>query len=68
MQSDADMKKLKVPELKAALMYKGVAVDPKYSCMYTFLKALSELYSISKIVQMASESVPLTVTSTTHIM
>ena len=29
LQSDADMKKLKVPELKAALMYKGVAVDPK---------------------------------------
>ena len=25
LQSDADMKKLKVPELKAALMYKGVA-------------------------------------------
>ena len=29
LQSDADMKKLKVPELKAALMYKGVPVDPK---------------------------------------
>ena len=29
LQSDADMKKLKVPELKAALMYKGVHVDPK---------------------------------------
>ena len=29
LQSDADMKKLKVPELKAALMYKGVPVGPK---------------------------------------
>ena len=28
LQSDADMKKLKVPELKAALLYPGVAVDP----------------------------------------
>ena len=32
--------------------------------MYTFLKALSELYNISKIVQVVSESVPFTVTST----
>ena len=30
LQSDADMKKLKVHVLKAALVYKGVAVDPKY--------------------------------------
>ena len=29
LQSDADMKKLKVPELKAALLYTGVAVDSK---------------------------------------
>ena len=29
LQSDADMKKFKVPELKAALMYKGVPVGPK---------------------------------------
>ena len=29
LQSDADMKKLKVHVLKAALVYKGVAVDPK---------------------------------------
>ena len=28
LQSDADMKKLKVPELKAALMYKGVPWTP----------------------------------------
>ena len=27
--SDEDVKKLKVPELKAALIYKGVAIDPK---------------------------------------
>ena len=30
--------------------------------MYTFLKALSELYNISKIVQVVSESVPFSVT------